>query len=479
MNDSKVITSNLIIISTAYLIIGVVISIQLVIFFYLSVENTFYQSILKGEVLLLFLLNLVSLKVLKVPPFHLFNIFLYLFFLFLLGRVFLDIVGYGDFGHTNIFSTYVQSDNVKNRALLNLIIALYSVQIGALIAFSINPMRQNINVLQTKKSWLAISGIVAIILFPFLSFYIIKKVLFVIQHGYFELQKGEAGVKGFSHFVLEQFIWTFLALFLASIPTKRGFYKILGFIILPLLLLQILTGVRGASMTMVLIVFWYYIYIYDVQISWKRVLFLLLFAVFFLLAIQTYRVDNSNFSSIFNPVMLRSFLYSQGYTINTLMYSIEYESILVPNYSLKNLFSGIYELYDKASIRFQNMPELNFFEKTDKYAYSGFILSRQVNFTKFAEGQSMGTSYITELFLYGKEWAQLIGGLLFGFVFVSMTENLKKNHIGLAILILLMPNIIYLPRYAMFGFLANNIFKIILLVFTVAIFRTFKRNRTK
>jgi len=340
MNDSKVITSNLIIISTAYLIIGVVISIQLVIFFYLSVENTFYQSILKGEVLLLFLLNLVSLKVLKVPPFHLFNIFLYLFFLFLLGRVFLDIVGYGDFGHTNIFSTYVQSDNVKNRALLNLIIALYSVQIGALIAFSINPMRQNINVLQTKKSWLAISGIVAIILFPFLSFYIIKKVLFVIQHGYFELQKGEAGVKGFSHFVLEQFIWTFLALFLASIPTKRGFYKILGFIILPLLLLQILTGVRGASMTMVLIVFWYYIYIYDVQISWKRVLFLLLFAVFFLLAIQTYRVDNSNFSSIFNPVMLRSFLYSQGYTINTLMYSIEYESILVPNYSLKNLFSG-------------------------------------------------------------------------------------------------------------------------------------------
>jgi len=448
----------------AYFIAGIILLAQIYSsqLFNLNSSST-YVNFLKIQIIFVIAIAFVAFRILKIPKHHPYFIFTALFFLFLISRVVLDILGLCDISYSTHFMLYEFSEKTQSRTLHNLLLALYAFQFGCLIAFYLTNKRQKAIDYRaiSKTNWLKFGVIIIVVFCTLLLAEYYKTVGFIRQHGYYALQRSELHVKSYYTYIIEQVAWVGIAVFLAGMPTKKLFKIIMIGFIGPLLFVKIFSGVRGLVMCVSFVFAWYYVQVYRIRVSYRFLFILALpLMIVFLLYIQSYRVSQSMQINQLSPDTFRGFFYSQGFTINTLMFSVEHHLELVPDFGFKNLFATLYALIDKAIIRFAGQPELSLMEKLDKYGYSGYLLTYRVNPSMFAQGKTMGTSYVTEFFLLGMEKLQLIGGFIFGYLFITFINTLQYKNWGIGVIILLLPEIIYLPRYALFGFLTNNFIKL-------------------
>jgi len=276
-------------------------------------------------------------------------------------------------------------------------------------------------------------------------------------------------VKSYLNFIAENIIWTFIFVYFASFPKKRAFIYMFVLIVLPLLVLEIMTGIRGGVMTKLIIIIILYLFYYRIEISLWKIILSLVAGVFSMVFIQFYRDGNSGFADLLNFHTIKGFLFSQGYTINTLFYAIEYKSILYEDFNITNMFSSLYELIHKGYIRLVGLPELSLVEKADKFGYSGFIITKEANINSIIGGHTMGSSYITELYLWGKLKAQVVFGALLGYSFIKYFNKYIFTNVGAFVFLLIGPNLLYIPRYALFAFISNNIVELIIFLIFIQI----------
>ena len=95
---------------------------------------------------------------------------------------------------------------------------------------------------------------------------------------------------------------------------------------------------------------------------------------------------------------------------------------------------------------------------------------------KAKQGFGMGSSYVAEFYLYGKEFAQLFLGLFFGFFFNWFFKKFKKDNSGLVIIFLILPSLVYTPRHSLFFFIQASFVSMVIL-FVLFLLSSFKSHK--
>ena len=447
-----------------------VIILAIIFVYYLSfsiLDVDFSLIFYKYNIILLFLYSLFSLIKLKKNFYYPEIIFLFLFFLFLIGQILTDLYSsLNFFGNVNWFEVNIVFENeIQARAILNIALAIVGFHMVALIFYIHNKMTDikpqiniNIDIYRAGLGLLIFS-------FPFVIYHYFNATLFVINNGYFDyLNLGSK--KGLIIYFLEQLFWLGYALILASSPKKSNFILITIAFVLTVLFLKIGTGVRGIVMTTLIMIIWYSHFFYKLRFSKVSLVLLLTSTIFGLMWVGEYR-DGSN-DLIFFSEIFEKFLYTQGASINTLLFSINFlELENFSDYSLSNIFAGILYKLDQFYRILFSLPPISLVEQADLFGYSGYIITNELPGNPLNLGKSLGTSYITELFLLGREVMQLIGGILVGYIIASINKALYSRH-ALLLVSIIFPNLIYIPRMSFdsiitYNFLGLFIFVIILI----------------
>ena len=180
---------------------------------------------------------------------HTLLLFLILCGIYIFGKVVLEIVfDYGSLRKINFFVDYTLSDQTEYRVLTSLYIFLTAVIFsGHLPNLRFSWRLPTIKIIKNGNTvMLIITGLI-------FAYYISTRLLFVLNFGYNEYQNGGFGTKPILIFVCEQIFWLliFQKLQKSNSHTKR---RILLYLIISILTLDMLTGKRGTAAIQLVIV---------------------------------------------------------------------------------------------------------------------------------------------------------------------------------------------------------------------------------
>jgi len=405
-----------------------------------------------------------ALKSLKFELTHPYVIFLGTFTLFLLSRVILDVLQPSyDFARTNILTYYTYDYATQQRLLENLIIALFSLHLGATLAygFSHKARRKGLKELSPQKTWRDVGLFFFYIGLPFLAFQYIQIAKEVIKHGYYILYTG--GLQ-YSNSLITVFFsrlsWMGFFVFLVSMPPKKMLLRnllVFALVLIP----RLLQGSRGAIMCLLLTLLWYVPYIYNYRLKIKTILLISIALVFINIFVGSFR-SGSDYHKRDHFVKL--FFFDQGISIQVLAYAIDHEA-LFDDYGFDKMFAKLNYVLSASKNKLQRNGEvISRNEQAEEYCFLSYRLAKRLNKPKFNSGIDIGGSYVAEYYLLGHELGQFIGGLLFGFFFVYGVEQFKRHRVGLLVLLLALPSLLYIPRDSTFDFIADNVSNIILVL---------------
>lgn len=380
--------------------------------------------------------------------------------LFMMSRVFLDVLGVEDLGQIRNFIRYSVSTEVEWRATLNLIIAMISFSIGWLL-FARRQTRLPDNnpaerIISSEAALTRIGLILLVLCVPAVFMYFASVALFVAEQGYLSYHLGQGPTKSIVIFALEQLSWLALALFLAGVPTRKTFIAVLLLIVIPLLVGRMLSGARGFSMVMIVTLFWYWHYIYNKNVRILVWLPLSGLLVFGLLYIGAYR--GGSYLEYDDLLQLGLyFLDGQGTSVTTLLASVEHiaEKPLA-DFGFSNIFAELFMQFDKLEYRITDSVQPSLESVAFDHGYSGYLVSHALRNDLLATGASLGTSYVTELFLVGREGAQFIGGVIFGYAFHKFFRAIHSHRLVFLGFLILLPQLLYLPRMSIFSIVSAN-----------------------
>ena len=433
--------------------------------FYLDVECCLYT--LKYISIAVFIYVLYSVRRVGTEYYEPIFLFLILFLIFLLNKVILEI--FFDFGNVADVGFFVENSFdslIVTKVLLLLIISMFGVHIGYIVSFKKTDfIAQNFHV---SKRHIRILFIIIFLTYPVIGNYYFNTVQYVADNGYLAYHRGEISPKSFSVFILEQFFWIAASLYLASIPKMRNFFIFLLFVIFPILIMMILSGKRGIPVAIFFSMFWYFHHVYNVKVNFIIYLILTPIVSLLLLAVGYMRHgDKIGESGADLAQLLLIFFNQQASSLNTLIYSIEFQgNEALSEYSFWSIFADITILLDKAYRRIFSMEELSIEEKMQKYEYSGYLVTDVLDNSLLTEGMSVGTSYITELYLIGSVFGVVIGSVILGYFF-GKANYIIKNYFGFFVMISLIPSIIYLPRMSFGSVIVGNIFIVFIFIYVI------------
>ena len=234
--------------------------------------------------------------------------------------------------------------------------------------------------------------------------------------------------------------------------------KIFWFHFIILLVVLASDGRRGPAMVLFFITIYFLQGHYIKNINLRSLLTIGSFIILILIFIGNYRFKNRGIDFSFI-----SFFHAQGVSIQSIFYSIEYNSAL--NYNLIDLFGGTFRqlnvLLNKIIFYNQDLG-LDSLVGNNKI-YSAY-LSSKVNNEMYYSGFGIGGSFIGELYTVGKETAQIIGSTIMGFIYAKLIK-LQASNVSIfkkSIALIFIGSILYIPRDNMLDFLAENIYSILI-----------------
>lgn len=240
-------------------------------------------------------------------------------------------------------------------------------------------------------------------------------------------------------------------LVLVSIPTKREF-KIAFVLFFPFIILNLMTGIRGYYFSFILtILFYYYSIISPKGVNIRRIILIGLSIILLADFFASYRLGLSPFSTGF--LVFYSFIYDQGTSILAVIHAVDLKSSGLLSGDIINLF--------------------------DVVLTPDFMLQDKVDFLISPDAKSKGFSFGGSLF----QEAYVIGGLgfvgLIGFcipMFLNAIMYLaSSNRAILALLLMVLPNIIFSPRSRLLDFIFKNTDYFIVFAFLLFILYILRR----
>lgn len=390
-----------------------------------------------------------------------YNLFLFNFVLFLISRVVIDLLGLGDFGEDNTYSMKSFDISTQIETLFQLIISLSGFLLGFLLAFRLDsrPMghvSKRATSLIVRNHWIFV--VFSIVTFCIIILFKYEALMFVLGQGYASLQAGEFGTKPLSVFLAEGFFW-FFSLSLLAISDRKAIKMACLALILTVLLIDLLSGYRGKSMSLLLVLLWFAEFRGSIKFSIPKLIIGVFALIWLMILINEVRSgrDISRFDSDLYISVFSIFFWLQGFSVHVISYSNTYINELSAQFGISNLFAIITMQLDKLgnSLFGSKVMDLNYMLET--HGYSNYLISNAVNSDHFSNGFTMGTSFIAELNMLGGSIVVLLGAFAFGFLFTFSYERFKRSTFGVALILIFYPELIYLPRNTLLLFLNNNL----------------------
>lgn len=386
------------------------------------------------------------------------NLFIAFFFFFLGTRFLFDFfsekynVCYFEF-----FLNRQVSLNVVNRAILNLIIALCSYNIGALCYRQYKQLSNGDGKIQNL---LSIDTLPNSFIYTLLGIGFIAKLYFSYQVFIAMLNYGYLSffIDGFdiNRNLIMMFAETFYEIAIFLIISRTGKIKKWEILfIIAYCLMSMATGQRGLAMLSVVFIIFYLVKLGKLRIKLIHSIFLVLILFMFAQVVGNLRGGKEiYFSDLFDS--FADFFYGQAISITVLVTTIDYDSQI--NFSFWDLFGHIRYLieYYWNKITLQSPPAIDALTlQAEEYKWYGQYISSIANETMFYQGLGLGSSYVGQLFAVGKEYAQFLGGIFVGFLAelfyhgLSSSNLLKRFYAFHALTIF-----IFIPRANIFEFIS-------------------------
>ena len=366
-------------------------------------------------------------------------VFLYTLFLFNFTRIFLDIVGYREFGWATKFANYYFFNDVRIEIINVFIIVLLFTHLGFFIGI-INEKEEELKsriTLKNRKIYTDFGMFLFIVALPALAYKMFIQLKVILQAGYEAYYTGI--LKGVDYPFFTKGSGTIMTIgfliFLISIPSKKKFLTVSS-LYLMVKLLDSFKGARAIFLTQLLFIMWYYAKVYGIKIKAKTMAKLVGFTVLFsqiLVSIRSKKVFSLDLiNSVYN------FLFSQGVSYLVLGYTIDLKSKIVGSGSYPYILQGIF------GFKPQSAEALNMTNSlADKLTYA-------LNPLAYMKGEGIGSNYIAEMYDLGYIWIIVIS-ILLGFMIIKYEKYVVKNRFLLLTSYYFIPNLFYIPRGSFFG----------------------------
>ena len=425
---------------------------------------------MKYSIVLLFLVNVsISLFIQKLPIYHPFVMFMGMFFLFILNRVFLDVIGLTDFAQTNMFSHYVFEIKEQKIMLLNIAIAIWSLQAGSMLG-SVYSTPKQVHA-DTDLTWTRIGLLFFYLGMPFLFYQFWMAGMEVVERGYsVKLTDSLEYQNTFFTTLMSRLSLAGFICYLAGFPKSRHFYLHLSFFVITFSL-QLLQGMRGVVMCMLLVLFYYVFSNRDVILNKYYLIGFIVFLFLSAAFIGSFR-SHEKLSEKDNWAF--DFLYNQGVTIQVLGYAVEYQDEV--EYKFKDMFSHVMYRMEVTKHRFfKTGVTEGKVHIMNEFGNLSYQLTYKVNRSALLGGWDMASSYLAELYLLGKAWMMLIVNVIIGFFSVFAVNILERKKTGMLILLMVLPSWLIIPRDNLFDFITDNITNVVFVLMILTIVRVLKK----
>ncbi len=424
---------------------------------------------LKYAVIAVFLLNVFyAVRLQGLPLYHPYLIFLGMIGLFILSRIFVDVIGGDSFAQTTQFSHYVFDKSVQIRLLVNVIIALLGLQLGAILVSFFAPWEFKHP--DEDIDWKKIGLIIFYIGLPFLAYQYLMAGLEVLEKGYAAKLNGDLEYKNsFIVTVMSRLAFGGFFFYLAGIPKSKYFYLHIT-IFLMVFYIQLLGGSRNHPMCFSLILFSVIFVVRQYTIKWYHIsLFIsLLFVVSAFVGV--YRSPEKQIPKEW----AQEFVNQQGFAMQILGHSIEHKEDI--DYRFRDMFAHTRHRKDLMKSRFTHEPVVvDKVSRMEKYNTLSYQLTYHVNKKALKGGWDMASSYLAEFFLLGREWLMFLGNILVGFVTVLLFNVAVRKKLGIVLLLYIFPSWIFISRDNIFDFITDNISNILFMFLILLFVNMYKR----
>jgi len=387
------------------------------------------------------------------------NIFLFMFSFFLLPRVFLDLFDLESISQTVFFSNYNFSTATIFRSCVNIYIAIFSFVISSL--YFLNKKGWDFNSEKNVMSYkyYKIGRMMLLMCLPFLLLYMFTVFNFINTHGYIAFHLGEEKIPYSSFFkiVISLAILGF-SFFAISNPVSKSTYWL--FTVL-LMISLISDGRRGPGLTFGIVSFWYYCYYRKIEIKLLKLVLIGVSVIGLAVVVGGLRFNKELNQMDFSLI---DFIYGQGISFQVIGYTIE--EIKQIDYTFLDLFNNVTRTVNvmvHKIIGGEIDLGLKAKAKDDKL-FSSYI-SYVVNSETYLSGFGIGGSYVAQFFAVGREYAQLLLGLVFGFFYTKIIFLVKsRSPYKKAFVIISLPSLIYIPRDNVMDFITDFLMTYIFLI---------------
>lgn len=416
--------------------------------------------------------------------FNPYNLFIFNFFLFILSRVFMDLLGLGEFGEETTFSNQTFSTETQIKTITQIFLCLNAFFLAFLACYKKNFLKlESQNLISAERLFLRNQTLLFFLLcffFFILLFFKLRVLLFVLSDGYSALQSGNFGSKPIEIFVSEGFFW-FISLAFLTLYKKRNIRILALLFILTIVLLDLFSGYRGKSMAFLLMLFWFFENKGVFKASFFKV-FLYGF-IGILLLVVTNEIRNGRdildltVDQYYFVIIL--FFWLQGFSVHVHTYTNHLENELAGQFGFENLFAIITTQFDKLTNFLLGNRNIDLNYMLENHGYSNYVISNAVNSSNFNNGFTMGTNFIAELNLIGGTMGIYIGTFIFGYFFTFLYEKYKTSSFGFFVILIIFPELIYAPRSTYLLALNNNLIELFLLILIFAMISLFLKKRNE
>ena len=436
----------------------------------LHIHNLFNDSIFLFQIIILFQViywGIISYLKHNKTLINWHTLFLTCFVFFIASRPLFDLFGIGNLRQTEFFTSHVLNSSILSRTLLNVNLSLMFF-FSSIFFFS---FKKNPKIKVVSLKFHRYINISLVLLSPFMLAFTMLKIQFIIDYGYLAYHLGEERIpfQTILKFISSIYIVLFTIILSSKIISKKIFW--VSFVLLFLVFIS--DGRRGPALILILVLMLNLQSLNNYKVRLTKLFIIVPIILAIIIIVRSLRFNSSLDLDII------SLLYGQGISLQTVSYAIEYESSI--HYSLLNIVDSFFRtlsvLYNKI-IGIEN--DLTLSSKVSEYKIYSTYLSYIVNSKLYFSGFGIGGSFISELFSIGREYVQVLGSFIIGFIFNrSINYNNSSNSVFLrAAYLLILMSLVYIPRDNIFDFITDNIIGFLLL-FLIQIISNLKWKKEK
>lgn len=439
-----------------------------------------------------FIWSIISMLWCKINIFHPYILFMFSFGIFIESRVILDVLCEDIFfnqktlfGYSGFFSI-----NVSKQLLEQITLSILFLNLGALYAFYLNKENNKLRIEDTNT----IYNIRRIGLFFFYSFlipyimYLIDIFLYVTKNGYLSIYLLDEPIISNPILKISDDICLFgLFLYLSSYP-KNKLYKFVIIFYFITVFMKLGIGARGSFVASILTFLSYYGFRNRIK---KKAVFCFIGIAMCIISLSqiVLEVRNDGFNSlsyekiqsILSNNFLISFVYQQGATIEVLGFIIEKKEEFANPY-----YYALGPLYN-SFITYPILKKIDPLKCNDKQsvenANSSYRIAHKLSYlldsNLYLSGQGVGSSIVSELYLFGGIFSISIFLFILMFILVYFTETKKYSYTGCLVLFYVLPYIYMTPRGEIFGFIGVVIPRLVFFLIMIQLYDRYLRFKIK